>query len=118
MATEPAPRTASDLFEQLALVIEQRKHADPKQSYVASLFAKGRHKIAQKVGEEGVETALAAVGSDPDAIVSELADLWFHSLVLLADANIPHQAVFDELARRFGLSGLEEKAARHQDHAR
>ncbi|HQS02325.1 MAG: phosphoribosyl-ATP diphosphatase [Halothiobacillus sp. 24-54-40] len=115
MGTDTRPLNAQDMFEQLARVIEQRRHADPKQSYVASLFAKGRHKIAQKVGEEGVETALAAVGDDPDAIVSELADLWFHSLVLLADANISHQAVFDELARRFGLSGLEEKAARHQD---
>ncbi|MHB1229874.1 MAG: phosphoribosyl-ATP diphosphatase [Halothiobacillus sp.] len=116
MVNEPAPRTSNDILEQLAAVIEQRKHADPAQSYVASLFAKGRHKIAQKVGEEGVEVALAAVGTDSNAIVSELADLWFHSLVLLADADIPHQAVFNELGRRFGLPGLEEKAARHQDH--
>ena len=113
---EPSSPGGRDMFDALALAIEQRRHADPKQSYVASLFAKGRHKIAQKVGEEGVETALAAVGTDRDAIISELADLWFHSLVLLADANIPHQAVMDELARRFGLSGLEEKAARAQDH--
>jgi phosphoribosyl-ATP pyrophosphohydrolase len=113
---ESKPPAGRDMFDALALVIEQRRHADPKQSYVASLFAKGRHKIAQKVGEEGVETALAAVGTDSDAIISELADLWFHSLVLLADANIPHQAVMDELARRFGLSGLEEKAARTHDH--
>ncbi|MHB9022135.1 MAG: phosphoribosyl-ATP diphosphatase [Halothiobacillus sp.] len=116
MVNESAPLTSNDILEQLAVVIEQRKHADPDQSYVASLFAKGRHKIAQKVGEEGVEVALAAVGTDSNAIVSELADLWFHSLVLLADADIPHQAVFNELGRRFGLSGLEEKAARHQDH--
>lgn len=103
-----------ELLRQLAAVIEQRKQADPGSSYVAQLFAKGRNKIAQKVGEEGVEVALAAVSGDNDAIVSEMADLWFHSMVLLADAGLSHQAVLDELGERFGLSGLEEKASRPQ----
>lgn len=109
-----ATNNPGELLAQLADVIEQRKQADPGSSYVAQLFAKGRSKIAQKVGEEGVEVALAAVSGDNMAIVSEMADLWFHSMVLLADAGLSHQAVLDELGERFGLSGLEEKASRPQ----
>ncbi|ACX94980.1 phosphoribosyl-ATP diphosphatase [Halothiobacillus neapolitanus] len=109
-----ATNNPGELLAQLAAVIEQRKQADPGSSYVAQLFAKGRSKIAQKVGEEGVEVALAAVSGDNVAIVSEMADLWFHSMVLLADAGLSHQAVLDELGERFGLSGLEEKASRPQ----
>lgn len=109
-----ATNNPGELLAQLAAVIEQRKQADPGSSYVAQLFAKGRGKIAQKVGEEGVEVALAAVSGDNMAIVSEMADLWFHSMVLLADAGLSHQAVLDELGERFGLSGLEEKASRPQ----
>lgn len=103
---------AAQVLGALAQVLEERRQADPGSSYVASLYAKGRQKIAQKVGEEGVEVALAAVGDDRQAIISEMADLWFHSLVLLADAGLSHDDVLAELARRFGLSGLEEKAAR------
>lgn len=103
---------AAQVLDALAQVLEERRQADPGSSYVASLYAKGRQKIAQKVGEEGVEVALAAVGDDRQAIISEMADLWFHSLVLLADAGLSHDDVLAELARRFGLSGLEEKAAR------
>ena len=103
---------SAEVLARLANVIEQRRQADPESSYVAKLFAKGRHKIAQKVGEEGVEVALAAVDRDDQALISEMADLWFHSLVLLADAGLSHQAVLDELGSRFGLSGLEEKAQR------
>lgn len=108
-----ATTDSDELLARLAEVIEQRKQADPGASYVAQLFAKGRIKIAQKVGEEGVEVALAAVSQDDAAIISEMADLWFHSMVLLADAGLSHQAVLDELGERFGLSGLEEKANRH-----
>lgn len=103
---------AAQVLDALAQVLEERRQADPGSSYVASLYAKGRQKIAQKVGEEGVEVALAAVGDDRQAIISEMADLWFHSLVLLADAGLSHDDVLAELARRFGLSGLEEKASR------
>ncbi|MDD4966866.1 phosphoribosyl-ATP diphosphatase [Halothiobacillus sp.] len=109
-----ATNNTESVLTQLAAVIEQRKQADPGSSYVAQLFAKGRSKIAQKVGEEGVEVALAAVSTDNVAIVSEMADLWFHSMVLLADAGLSHQAVLDELGERFGLSGLKEKANRPQ----
>ncbi|MGM0691202.1 MAG: phosphoribosyl-ATP diphosphatase [Pseudomonadota bacterium] len=113
MAT--ADRRSTDVLEQLAALLEQRKGADAGSSYVASLYQKGRAKIAQKVGEEGVEVALAAVGDDRDELINEMADLWFHSLVLLADANLTPADVLDELERRFGLSGLEEKARRAQD---
>jgi len=111
-ATKQDGLDAAEVLDALAQVLEERRQADPDSSYVASLYAKGRQKIAQKVGEEGVETALAAVGDDKQAIISEMADLWFHSLVLLADAGLSHNDVLAELARRFGLSGLEEKAAR------
>lgn len=112
MAERDQASEATLILEQLAQVIEQRKQADPSGSYVASLFGKGRKKIAQKVGEEGVEVALAAVSGQSGEIIAEMADLWFHCLVLLADANLSHQAVLNELAQRFGLSGLEEKASR------
>ncbi len=106
---------ATDTLERLAALLEERKDADPDRSYVASLYRKGRGKIAQKVGEEGVEVALAAVGDDRDELINEMADLWFHSLVLLADADLTPADVLAELERRFGLSGLEEKARRAQD---
>ncbi|MFN2382215.1 MAG: phosphoribosyl-ATP diphosphatase [Guyparkeria sp.] len=113
MATDD--RRSVEVLEQLAALLEQRKGADADSSYVASLYRKGRGKIAQKVGEEGVEVALAAVGDDRDELINEMADLWFHSLVLLADANLTPADVLAELERRFGLSGLEEKARRAQD---
>ena len=103
------------IFERLSELIEVRKQQSPESSYVARLHQKGLDKIAQKVGEEGVETALAGVSGDRDALVSETADLWFHSLVLLSAADSRPEAVFAELERRFGLSGLEEKASRTQD---
>jgi phosphoribosyl-ATP pyrophosphohydrolase len=101
-----------DLLDRLETTIRARRTGDPDSSYVARLFAKGRAKIAQKVGEEAVETALAAVGPDPAAIVPEAADLLFHLLVLLADAGLTLDDVRAELARREGLSGIEEKAGR------
>ncbi|MFZ5466135.1 MAG: phosphoribosyl-ATP diphosphatase [Pseudomonadota bacterium] len=102
----------NDILDELHAVLESRKQAAPETSYVASLYAKGRPTIAKKVGEEAAETIIAAIQGDRDQLVYETADLWFHSMVLLAEAGIPPQAVLDELARRFGLSGHAEKAAR------
>ncbi|MGK0674710.1 MAG: phosphoribosyl-ATP diphosphatase [Halothiobacillaceae bacterium] len=103
---------SNDILNALHAVLEARKQAAPESSYVASLYAKGRPTIAKKVGEEAAEIIIAALQDDREALVYETADLWFHSLVLLAEAGIPPQAVLDELARRFGLSGHAEKAAR------
>jgi phosphoribosyl-ATP pyrophosphohydrolase len=102
------PMTLDTLEE----VIRSRKGADPASSYVASLFAKGRPKIAQKLGEEAVETVIAAVGGDTKAVVSESADLLFHLGVLLADLGLSFTDVMNELERREGTSGIAEKAAR------
>jgi phosphoribosyl-ATP pyrophosphohydrolase len=102
----------SDTLQQLAEVLEARKSADPESSYVASLYAAGIDKILKKLGEEATETVIAGKGGDRDEIIYETADLWFHSLVLLAHKDIQPQAILDELDRRFGLSGLEEKANR------
>ena len=100
------------ILTRLAEVLEARKQADPNSSYVASLYARGLDAILKKVGEEATETVLAAKDGDPEHLVHETADLWFHTLVMLAHQGLGPDAVLDELARRFGLSGLEEKAAR------
>ncbi len=102
----------STVLEQLAAVLEQRKGADPGSSYVASLYDKGLDTILKKLGEEAAETIIAAKNGDPEQLVYETADLWFHSLVLLAQQGLEPGQVLAELERRFGLSGLEEKAAR------
>lgn len=106
----------SDVLKQLAQVLEERKQADPDTSYVASLHAKGLNKILEKVGEECTETLLAAKDAehtgDTQELICETADLWFHSMVMLSRLGLGPDAVLDELARRFDLSGLEEKAAR------
>lgn len=102
----------NDIIKQLSEVIIERKNADPASSYVASLYDAGTDKILKKLGEEAVETVIAGKGGDKDEIIYETADLWFHSLVLLAHNDIDAQSVLDELARRFGLSGIEEKASR------
>lgn len=108
----------SDILQQLDEVLDQRRHGDPGSSYVASLHHKGINKILEKVGEEATETILAAKDAADDienhrrAVVAETADLWFHSLVMLSHLGIDSQEVLDELARRFGISGLDEKAAR------
>ena len=104
----------NDVLEQLARVLEERKHADPDSSYVAKLYAKGLDAILKKIGEEATETVMAAKDGQADKIVYETADLWFHCLVLLAHQGLGPQAVLQELERRFGLSGLEEKASRSQ----
>ena len=104
----------SDVLSRLGELMEQRKSADPDSSYVAKLYAKGMDSILKKVGEEATETVIAAKGGDKAQIVYETADLWFHCLVMLAKAGLKPQDVLDELARREGLSGLDEKAARKE----
>lgn len=96
----------------LERTIAERRFADPTKSYVAKLTAKGRAKIAQKVGEEAVEAVIAAMSGDRDGLIGESADLIFHLLMLLADLDVPLDAVLDELDRREGVSGIDEKAAR------
>ena len=102
----------SDVLLQLAAVLESRKGAAPESSYVASLYEKGLDAILKKVGEEATETVMAAKDGNPEQVIYETADLWFHTLVLLASQGLGPQQVLDELQRRFGLSGLEEKASR------
>jgi len=102
----------TDILQRLAQVLEARKQADPDSSYVAKLYAKGLDAILKKIGEEATETVMAAKDGVPERLVSEVADLWFHSMVLLAHQGLGPEAVFAELDRRFGLSGLEEKARR------
>ena len=103
---------SDDILRQLAKVLEQRKQADPDSSYVAGLYHKGLDSILKKVGEEATETVIAAKGGNADELVYETADLWFHTLVLLVHQGVDPDRVLNELERRFGLSGLEEKAAR------
>lgn len=105
---------SEDILARLADTLETRKSADPQSSYVAKLYAKGMDSILKKVGEEAAETIIAAKGGDQAQIVYETADLWFHTLVMLAHAGLHPQDVLNELARREGLSGLEEKAGRAQ----
>jgi phosphoribosyl-ATP pyrophosphohydrolase len=100
------------VLTQLAEVLESRKQAQPDSSYVAKLYAKGLDAILKKIGEEATETVMAAKDGEKDKIVYEVADLWFHTLVLLAQQNLHPDDVLNELARRFGLSGLVEKANR------
>jgi phosphoribosyl-ATP pyrophosphohydrolase len=102
----------SDTLSKLAEVLEERKNADADSSYVASLYKAGTDKILKKLGEEATETVIAGKGGNRDEIIYETADLWFHSLVLLIHNDIKPQAILDELDRRFGLSGIEEKANR------
>ncbi|AON56428.1 MULTISPECIES: phosphoribosyl-ATP diphosphatase [Herbaspirillum] len=109
----------SETLKRLAEVIESRKLANggnPEKSYVAKLFSKGDDAILKKIGEEATETVMAAkdarVSGDKSKVLYECADLWFHSMVLLAQFDLSPQDVLNELARREGLSGLEEKAAR------
>jgi len=103
---------ASDLLNRLGALLAGRRDADPQASYVARLMSKGPDAILKKIGEEATETVMAAKDGVPGRIVSETADLWFHTLVMLAYYNLSPQDVLDELARREGLSGLVEKAAR------
>jgi phosphoribosyl-ATP pyrophosphohydrolase len=108
----------SEILSQLSLVLEERKQAAADSSYVAGLHAKGLNKILEKVGEESVETIIAAkdakLSGDNSDVIYETADLWFHTLIMLSDLGESPDAVLQELNRRFGLSGLEEKAKRTQ----
>ena len=104
-----------NILQQLAQVLEERKNADPESSYVAKLYDKGLDSILKKIGEEATETVMAAKDGDADKIVYEMADLWFHCMVLLANQGLKPDDVLVELARRFGLSGLDEKASRVED---
>ena len=109
-----------NILDKLAETLEQRRHADPDSSYVASLNAAGLNKILEKVGEESVEMILAAkdqqasgsISVSTTELVNETADLWFHTMVMLSHLGISHTDVLNELDRRFGTSGLAEKAAR------
>jgi phosphoribosyl-ATP pyrophosphohydrolase len=100
------------ILEQLDEVVAERSRQDPEVSYVASLFEQGLEKIQKKLNEESLEAILAAETDDRQALVSEVADLWFHSIVLLAYKNASVSDVVSELERRFGVSGIEEKASR------
>ncbi len=106
----------SDILDRLAETLESRKSADPSSSYVAKLYARGLDTILKKIGEEATETVIAAKDGDKAQLVYEMADLWFHSMVLLAQQGLHPDDVLAELARREGLSGLAEKASRGQDH--
>lgn len=110
-APSPFPGSA-ELLERLGALIASRRSADPEASYVATLFAKGTDAILKKIGEEATETVMAAKDGERGAIVRETADLWFHTLVMLAHFDLGPADVLAELARREGVSGLAEKAAR------
>lgn len=101
-----------DILKELTKVLEARKGDSPDASYVASLYAKGMDKILEKVGEEATETIIAAKNGDREQIIYETADLWFHTMVMLAAKGLSADDVLAELARRFGVSGHEEKASR------
>ena len=104
--------TQQDILAAVYQVILERKANPTEKSYVASLFTKGLDKILSKVGEEATETAVAGKGGNPDEVVYEVADLFFHTLILLGYYDIPPERVYDELRRRFGMSGIEEKESR------
>ena len=104
----------NNTLAQLANVLEQRKTQAADKSYVASLYNKGLDTILKKIGEEATETVIAAKNGDKEQIIYETADLWFHCMVMLAQQGLHPDDVLQELQRRFGLSGLEEKARRDQ----
>jgi phosphoribosyl-ATP pyrophosphohydrolase len=104
--------SSNDTLARLAAVIEARRGGDPDRSYVARLFGKGTDAILKKIGEEATETVMAAKDGDPDKLVREVADLWFHSMIALAALGRTPADVLAELERREGLSGLDEFAAR------
>jgi phosphoribosyl-ATP pyrophosphohydrolase len=102
----------SDILKKLAETLEARKGADPQGSYVAGLYAKGLDAILKKIGEEATETVLAAKSGERAKIIHETADLWFHTLIMLAQTGLKPDDILAELDRRFGVSGLDEKASR------
>lgn len=102
----------SDILDRLAETLEARKTAAPDSSYVAGLYARGTDAILKKIGEEATETVMAAKDGQAEKIIYEVADLWFHTLVLLAHKGLKPADVLNELARREGISGIDEKASR------
>ena len=110
----PGHMSEEHILKQLADTLEARKQADPESSYVASLYSKGLDTILKKIGEEATETVIAAKDGVADKIIYETADLWFHSMVLLAQQGLRPEQVLTELGRRFGISGLDEKVARNE----
>ncbi|MBI4006542.1 MAG: phosphoribosyl-ATP diphosphatase [Gammaproteobacteria bacterium] len=102
-----------DVLKRLAKTLEVRKKADPATSYVAALYAKGLDATLKKIGEETAELIIAANSEEKTAIIHETADLWFHTLVMLAQSGLGPEDILAELERRFGRSGLEEKAKRN-----
>lgn len=100
------------IISEIADVIDSRKDADPHTSYVAKLFSKGPDAVLKKVGEEATEVVMAGKDKDPDHLIYEVADLWFHSMVALSQAGLRPEQVLMELQRREGTSGLVEKASR------
>lgn len=105
-------RVDAEILGKLAAVIEARRDADPTQSYVASLHQRGLDVMLKKLGEEAVETIIAAKNPDRESLITEMADLWFHALVVLSACEVHPDEVLSELSRRFGLSGIAEKADR------
>ncbi len=105
----------NDIIQRLTQELEARKSADPQTSYVAKLYSKGMNGILKKVGEEAAETIIAAKDGSQEDLIYETADLWFHTMVMLAQAGLSAEDVLNELARREGLSGLVEKAARPKE---
>ena len=114
-AASPSPAQPQTVLGRLADVIAERRGADPEKSYVARLLQRAPDAVLKKIGEEATETVMACKDGLPDRIVSETADLWFHCLVMLAQHGLRPEAVLDELMRREGLSGLDEKAARQAE---
>jgi phosphoribosyl-ATP pyrophosphohydrolase len=108
------PEDAADVLRRIAAVIAARRGADPDSSYVAALFARGDDAILKKIGEEATETVMAGKDGDKIRVCAEVADLWFHCLVLLARHGLGPDDVLAELARREGTSGHAEKAARRR----
>jgi phosphoribosyl-ATP pyrophosphohydrolase len=104
----------TDILKQLDCVLQERQSYDPAKSYVASLYQKGEDAILQKIGEEATETILAAKSCDNEHLKNEIADMWFHSLVLLVFKGLSSEDVLAVLKKRFGLSGIEEKKQRKQ----
>jgi len=111
--SEQKPAIDQDILEEIYQIIQERKQlGDGEKSYVKSLFDKGLDKILSKIGEEATETAVAGKGGDPEEVVAEVSDLFFHVLILLGYYDLPPEKIYAELRRRFGVSGIEEKASR------
>ena len=109
---------SDDILQRLMDVLASRKDADPDSSYVAGLYHQGLDSILKKISEESTEIIIAAKSGDKQQIVYETADLWFHCLVMLAQQNLDARLVLEELERRFGVSGVDEKAAREHSKLR